>query len=58
MGNTYKLKIYYRDGKTNENIVADYKIKDGCLIYYKRFGIDSGTHFIPLDLIKNFAVDR
>lgn len=48
------LNIEYRDGKTEQKIVDDCTVKDGCLKYYIRTGRDAGTHYIPLDIIKEF----
>lgn len=48
------LNIEYRDGKTEQKIVDDCTVKDGCLKYYIRTGRDTGTHYIPLDIIKEF----
>lgn len=53
----YIVKIYYRDGKKETVYAEDYRVKDGCLAWYRRFGEGSGTHYIPLDLIKEFVVD-
>ena len=48
------LNIEYRDGKTEQKIVDDCTVKDGCQKYYIRTGRDAGTHYIPLDIIKEF----
>lgn len=52
------LTITFRDGVEQQKHVDDYSIKDGCLVYYIRFGVESGTHYIPLDLIKEFRQER
>jgi hypothetical protein len=49
-----KIKITYRNGTREEHCIDNYKIKDGCLCTYVRFGTESGTKHIPLDLIKEF----
>lgn len=48
------IKIIYRDGKQEETCVDDCGVTDGCLFLYKRFGIDSGKRYIPLDLIREW----
>ena len=48
------LNIKYRDGKTEQHSVDDIAVRDGCLVYYIRFGVDAGHHYIPLDIIKEF----
>jgi hypothetical protein len=53
-----ELLIEYRDGKRDTKCVDDYSIKDGCLVYYIRFGVNSGTHYIPMDIIANFSARR
>lgn len=52
------LKIYYRDGHTEEHYCDYYKNENGLLTYYVRFGVNSGEHCIPFDLIKEFTVSR
>lgn len=49
-----KIKIIYRDGTEEEHCIDECGIKDGCLWTYIRFGVDSGTRYIPLDLIKEY----
>lgn len=51
-----KIKIIYRDGAEEQIYVDNYSVKDGCLCTYVRFGVDSGTRYIPLDLIKEYIV--
>lgn len=48
------LNIEYRDGKKEQKSVDDCAVKDGCLVYYIRFGAGAGHHYIPLDTIKEF----
>lgn len=48
------LNINYRDGKTEQHSVDDIAVRDGCLVYYIRFGVGAGHHYIPLDIIKEF----
>lgn len=48
------LNITYRDGKTEQHVVDDVAVRDGCLVYYIRFGVGAGRHYIPLDIIKEF----
>lgn len=48
------LNIEYRDGKKEQKSVDDCAVKDGCLVYYIRFGVGAGHHYIPLDTIKEF----
>ncbi len=52
-----ELKITYRDGKTETVYVDSYGVKDGCLYTHVRFGVDSGTRYIPLDRIKDWKVN-
>lgn len=52
--NQKKVKIIYRDGTAEECYVDDCGIRDGFLRLYVRFGVDSGTRHIPLDLIKEY----
>ncbi len=49
-----KIKIIYRDGTEEEHYVDDYGVINGCLYTYVRFGVESGTRHIPLDLIKEY----
>lgn len=58
MTSGYMLKIYYRDGHTEEHYCDYYKKENGLLTYYVRFGENSGEHCIPYDLIKEFIVSR
>lgn len=51
-----KIKITYRNGTYEEHYIDDYKVKDGCLCTFIRFGTESGTKHIPLDLIQEFTV--
>lgn len=51
-----KIKIIYRYGTEKQIYVDDYSVKGGCLCTYIRFGVDSGTRHIPLDLIKEYIV--
>lgn len=48
------LNIEYRDGNKEMKSVDDCAIKNGCLMYYIRMGVNAGTHYIPLDIIKEF----
>lgn len=48
------LNIEYRNGHKESISVDDCTVKDGCLKYYIRMGKDAGTHYIPLDIIKEF----
>jgi len=52
--NQKKVKIIYRDGTEEKCYVDECDIWDGCLRLYVRFGVDSGTRHIPLDLIKEY----
>ena len=52
----YQIKINYRDGESEERFVDDWGIKGGCLYTYVRFGVNSGTRYIPLDQIKEYTV--
>lgn len=54
MSKQIKIKITYRNGTREEHCIDNYEIKDGCLCTYVRFGTESGTKHIPLDLIKEF----
>ena len=58
MTSGYMLKIYYRDGHEEEHYCDYYKNENGLLIYYVRFGVNSGEHFIPYDLIRKFEISR
>ena len=49
------IKIIYRDGTEEEHYIDSYKVQDGCLCTYIRFGTNSGTRHIPLDLIKEYT---
>lgn len=49
-----KVKIIYRDGEEETIYVDDCGVKDGCFYMYRRYGVDSGTRHIPLDLIKEY----
>ena len=53
-----RIKIYYRDGKEETVYADDYQVKNGCFVWYRRFGEDNGTHCIPLDIIKEFVIMR
>ena len=53
-----ELLIKYRDGKNESKCVDDFSIKNGCLMYYIRFGTDNGMHYIPMDTIANFNVRK
>lgn len=48
------LNIKYRDGSTEQLSVDDISVRDGCLMYYIRFGVNAGRHYIPMDIIKEF----
>ena len=52
------LNIEYRDGKKEQKSVDDCAVKDGCLVYYIRFGVGAGHHYIPLDTIKEFQKEN
>lgn len=52
----YDIKIIYRDGNTEKTIADSYSILNGCLRIYKRFGIDRGDRYIPLDQISEWKV--
>ncbi len=56
MAKQIKIKIEYRNGTREEKHVDDYKVKDGVLCTYVRFGAESGLRNIPLDLIKEFTI--
>lgn len=58
MTNGYVLTILFRDGHTEEHSCVDYKIIEGLLSYTVRFGVNSGTHYIPYDLIREFTIKR
>lgn len=58
MTSGYMIKITYADGKTDERYADDYEVKNGCLAYYVRNGMERGTHVIPLERIAEFKVDR
>ena len=58
MTSGYMLKIYYRDGRTEEHYSDYYKNEKGLLTYYVRFGQNSGEHCIPYDLINEFKISR
>ena len=58
MTSGYMLKIYYRDGHTEEHYCDYYEKENGLLTYYVRFGENSGEHCIPYDLIKEFKIIR
>lgn len=51
-----KIKIVYRDGMEELVYVDNYCVREGCLCTYIRFGVDSGSRHIPLDLIKEYIV--
>lgn len=48
MTSGYMIKIFFRY----------YEKKNGLLTYYVRFGVESGEHNIPYDLINKFIVTR
>lgn len=58
MTSGYMIKIYYRDGRTEEHYCDYYKKENNLLTYYVRFGENSGEHCIPYDLIKEFKIIR
>ena len=58
MTSGYMLKIYYRDGHTEEHYCDYYKKENGLLTYYVRFGENSGEYSIPYDLIKEFKISK
>ena len=59
MTSGYNVKIYFRDKrKPEEHYVDSYEVKNGCFCYYIRFGVNSGKHCIPLDLIQEYVIDR
>lgn len=59
MTSGYEIKVFYRDDRKPEtHYVDDYEVKNGCLCYFIRFGVNSGKHCIPLDIIKEFIIDR
>lgn len=57
MSRQIEIKIIYRNGKEEKNYVDSYKVMDGCLCTHVRFGIESGTRHIPLELIKEFTAN-
>lgn len=57
MSKQIEIKIIYRNGKEEKDYVDSYKVMDGCLCVHVRFGIESGTRYIPLDLIEEFRVN-
>lgn len=58
MTSGYMIKIIYIGGETDERYADDYEVKNGCLAYYVRNGVNKGTHVIPLERIVEFTVDR
>ena len=58
MTSGYMIKIYFRDGRIEEHYCDDYKKGNGLLTYFVRFGVDSGEHNIPYDLIEKYVVTR
>ncbi len=58
MNSGYMIKIYFRDGKTEEHYCDSYKKEKGLLTYYVRFGVNSGEHNVPYDLIDRFIITR
>lgn len=58
MTSGYMIKIFFRDGRTEEHYCDYYEKKNGLLTYYVRFGVESGEHNIPYDLINTFIVTR
>ena len=58
MTSGYIIKIYYRDGRTEEHYCDSYEKKNGLLTYCVRFGVESGQHCIPYDLIDKFEITR
>ncbi len=58
MTSGYIIKIYYRDGRVEEYYCDSYEKKNGLLMYYVRFGVNSGEHCIPYDLIQKFEITR
>ncbi len=50
-----KIKIIYRDGTEEKQYIDSYEVQNECLCIYIRFGKNSGTRHIPLDLIKEFT---
>lgn len=58
MTSGYILKILFRDGHTEEHYCDGYQTADGLLSYNIRFGVNSGLHCIPYELIREFTVER
>lgn len=52
------LVIEYVDGTTENLYVDDVYESKQCLIYYIRFGVNSGRYAIPFTQLKRYKVER
>lgn len=58
MTSGYIITIFFKDGHTEKHYCDYYQKMDSILIYYVRFGENSGQHCIPYDLIKEFVINN